>query len=91
MVVEASVTGAGVTPTAGAVGLETGDAAGVVVADEPAACAAAIATILGEGARFERLAAAAAAQATRRFSPDAAFGPFLARLEERVRAQPRPA
>jgi glycosyltransferase involved in cell wall biosynthesis len=73
-----------VTTPAGAVGLETGDAAGVLVADDAAGFAAALARVLGTGDAWRPLADAATAHAARRFSPDAAFGPLLAALTARV-------
>jgi glycosyltransferase involved in cell wall biosynthesis len=73
-----------VTTPAGAVGLETGEATGILVADDPAGFAAALARVLGDDDVWRSLAGAAAGHARRRFSPDAAFGPLAAELATRV-------
>jgi glycosyltransferase involved in cell wall biosynthesis len=78
-----------VTTPAGAAGLDTGEAAGVLVADEPGDFAATLARLLDDPTRWTRLTAAATAHATRRFSPEAAFAPLVAHLEEAVRARHR--
>ena len=71
-----------VTTRAGASGLDAGEAHGVLVADDPAAFVAAVHGLLIDDARWARVAAAAAAQAARRFAPEVAFGPLLATLTQ---------
>ena len=68
------------TPAAAA-GAACGPDDGVVVAATPAAFADAIARLFSDDALWRRLVTGAAAQARRRFSPEAAFGPLLRCLE----------
>ena len=75
-----------VTTTAGAAGLDHGDDAGVLVADDPGAFRAAVHALLVDDARWRRAAAGAAAHAARRFTPAVAFGPLLAEIRRRVSA-----
>src|SRR5262249_52087287 len=77
-----------VTTSAGAAGLAVGESEGVLVASDAAAFAAAVAALLDDPAHWRRAVAGAVAQATRRFAPEAAFGPLLAELTRRT-AQPR--
>jgi glycosyltransferase involved in cell wall biosynthesis len=66
-----------VTTPVGAVGLNVGLEDGVLVAATPAAFADAIARVFTDDTFCRRLAAGAAAQALRRFSPEAAFAPLV--------------
>jgi len=72
-----------VATSAGAVGLELGEANGVLVADDSGDFASAVRGLLDDEARWRRVAVAAAAQATRRFTSEAVFAPFVAEIERR--------
>jgi glycosyltransferase involved in cell wall biosynthesis len=61
----------------GALGVATGERHGVIVADTPSAFAAEVLRLLDDEPRWLRVAAAAAAQASSRFSTEAAFGPLF--------------
>jgi glycosyltransferase involved in cell wall biosynthesis len=61
----------------GALGVATGASHGVIVADTPSDFAAELLRLLDDETRWLRVAAAAAAQASSRFSTETAFGPLF--------------
>jgi len=79
-----------VTTRASATGLDTGETTGVLVADDAEAFTAALVALLGDDARWRRLASAAAAHAARRYTPEAVFASMVAAWEHE-RAAPRSA
>jgi len=70
-----------VSTRAGVMGLDIGEAEGVLVADDPEDFAAAVRTLLDDESRWQRAAAAASAQAARRFTPEAVFAPLVTELQ----------
>jgi glycosyltransferase involved in cell wall biosynthesis len=72
-----------VATPAGAAGIDSGPDNGVMVAATAAAFAEAIVRLLADDTHWRRLVAGATAQALRRFSPEAAFGPLLQHLAEK--------
>jgi glycosyltransferase involved in cell wall biosynthesis len=77
-----------VSTRAGAVGLDVGEAEGVLVADEAEDFAAAVRTLLDDESRWQRAAAAASAQAARRFTPEAVFAPLVIELQRSATRRP---
>jgi glycosyltransferase involved in cell wall biosynthesis len=75
-----------VSTPAGARGLASGEAEGILVADGPVAFATIVADLLADAARWARLVVAATDHARRCYSPRAAFGPLRAELETRLAA-----
>lgn len=90
-VVEALCHGRPVISTqAGAEGISTGESQGVLIADTASEFAETARRLLEHAGQCNRLSAAAAAHATRRFSPDSAFAPFMDYLAAAVSARPGP-